>query len=480
MQQLGRYQIVDKLGEGAMGVVYRAFDPMLERVMAIKTIRLDLAPAEHEDFEQRFFREARSAARLNHPAITTIFDAGRVDNVAYIAMELLEGQDLRHLIVKDGRPDPDRIAAIIARVAEGLDYAHEHGVVHRDIKPGNIMLLKNGQVKIADFGIARLQTSSHTMTQMVIGTPKYMSPEQILGKAVDGRSDIFSLGVVLYQLLTATTPFEGDTVTTVMYKVLHEPAPRPSTLAPNLPSGFEYILARALAKNPDDRYQRAAEMAADLRRFHELVDATDWNLGQLPVALPPARAVDDEPTRPLAELERLEQQQPEQVTLTDDKTLRLDPVPRPLPPGAPPVVTKPAPRRSGWVWAGALVLVAVGLGFYWWPSAPTEVSMPPAAATAPPAPVAPAKPAVVAAAPAKAAAAAQPAGKGVVQFAIAPWGEIFVDGKSQGVSPPLTELTLSSGSHEVEVRNETFKPYHEILDVQDGSVSRVKHKFEAE
>lgn len=279
VQQLGRYEITGKLGEGAMGVVYRAFDPLLERVVAVKTVKLELTPAEQEEFEQRFFKEAKSAARLNHPNIVTVFDAGKVEDTAYIAMEFMEGRDLRQMIVNDHSIPHDRVAEIAAAVADGLDYAHRNGVVHRDIKPANIMVLDSGVVKIADFGIAQLQSGARTATGHVMGTPKYMSPEQIMGIQVDGRSDIFSLGIVLYQMLTAVSPFDSSSISAVMYKVIHEPALMPSLITQAVPLGFEYILARALAKAPDKRYQSGSEMAADLRRYKEFsnIDDIPWD-----------------------------------------------------------------------------------------------------------------------------------------------------------------------------------------------------------
>ena len=252
-EELSRYQISGKLGEGAMGVVYRAFDPLLERIVAVKTIKLDFSPSEEEDFERRFFREAKSAARLNHPNIVTVYDAGKFGDIAYIAMEFLEGKDLRQLMIKKQSLPVARIVEIVAAVADGLAYAHENGVVHRDIKPANIMVLDNGGVKIADFGIAQIQTGTRTMSNMIVGTSKYMSPEHITGLPVDGRTDIFSLGVVLYQLLTGVAPFEGDTLTTIMYRVIHEAAALPSLFVEGIPSGFEYILACLLYTSPSPR-----------------------------------------------------------------------------------------------------------------------------------------------------------------------------------------------------------------------------------
>ncbi|MCX7894314.1 MAG: serine/threonine protein kinase, partial [Burkholderiales bacterium] len=173
-------------------------DPLLERNVAIKTIRIDVTAAEREEFKKRFFREAKSAARLNHPNIVTVYDAGESGEIAYIAMELLDGKDLRHYIRKDERPGYERTAEIVADVARALHYAHIEGVVHRDVKPGNIIVLHNGAVKLADFGIARLASGSGTQTGQTFGTPKYMAPEQIAGRPVDGRADIFALGIVLY------------------------------------------------------------------------------------------------------------------------------------------------------------------------------------------------------------------------------------------------------------------------------------------
>ncbi|HET7775864.1 MAG TPA: serine/threonine-protein kinase, partial [Azospira sp.] len=296
IQQLGRYRIDGILGEGAMGVVYRAFDPLLERVVAIKTIKFDAALSERESFERRFFREAKSVARLSHPTIVTLYDAGKADEVAYMAMEFLEGRELKRYIAEAGPLPYPRIAEMVALVADGLDYAHRQGVVHRDIKPANIMVLGDGSVKITDFGIAQLQTGTKTMTGHMLGTPKYMAPEQIMGHPVDGRADIFSLGVVLYQWLTGVAPFDGETVTTIMYRVINEGPALPTRVMPEVPPGFEAILARALAKSPEERYQTASEMAADLRRYAEL-GSPGPILGLSAQPHPPAaRTPTDEPT----------------------------------------------------------------------------------------------------------------------------------------------------------------------------------------
>src|SRR6478736_2339668 len=235
-QQLGRYELVSELGQGAMGVVYRAHDPVLDRIVAIKTINLTLPKDELAEYEARFYQEARAAGGLNHPNIVTIYDIGKSDRVAYMAMELLEGEELRS-ILSSHEPLPISEALDIgAQVAEGLQYAHERQIIHRDIKPANIMVLTDGLVKITDFGIARMRTNEvKTMTGMILGSPKYMSPEQVSGKRADVRSDIFSLGVVLYEMLTGTSPFVADNIHGLMYQTMNFNPPAPRTLNPDLP-----------------------------------------------------------------------------------------------------------------------------------------------------------------------------------------------------------------------------------------------------
>ena len=262
--RIGRYRILEELGRGAMGVVYRAEDPSLDRVVALKTI--SLADAEgRKEYEKRFLLEAKAAGKLTHPNIVTIFDYGEEEDTAYMAMELLEGSDLRSRMRREQIP-PMEAVEIALQVADGLGFAHEHGVVHRDVKPGNIMLLERGAVKIMDFGIARMRFADHkTSTGMVLGTPRYMSPEQISGLPVDQRSDIFSLGTVLYEMLTQTSLFAGQNVDQIAFNVTtNEPAP-PSHKNPELPQILDFIVARALKKEPSVRYQDAYEMAADLR-----------------------------------------------------------------------------------------------------------------------------------------------------------------------------------------------------------------------
>ncbi len=267
INQLGRYEVLSELGQGAMGVVYKARDPLIDRVVAIKTINLGLALDEKEEYEERFYQEAKAAGRLNHPNIVTIYDVGRSGDVAYIAMEFLEGRELRDIMNDDGGLLPvDQVVDIAAQVARGLDYAHDHDIVHRDVKPSNIMVIRDGHAKITDFGIARMASAAvRTQTGMVLGSPKYMSPEQVMGKALDERSDIFSLGVMLYEMLTGQTPFKGENVNAIMYQTLNAIPAMPNVLNPSVPEMINFIVAKALAKSVDDRYQKAKEFADDLR-----------------------------------------------------------------------------------------------------------------------------------------------------------------------------------------------------------------------
>ena len=266
IKQLGRYEVIRELGQGAMGVVYQAKDPLIDRVVAIKTINLGLAQEGKDEYEGRFYQEAKAAGRLNHPNIVTIYDVGKSGDVAYIAMEFLQGRELRDIMNDAGLLPVDHVLDMAAQVASGLAYAHEYDIVHRDVKPSNIMVIRDGHVKITDFGIARMASAGvRTQTGMVLGSPKYMSPEQVMGKALDQRSDIFSLGVMLYEMLTGSAPFNGENVNSIMYQTLNAIPAMPNTINPLVPEMLNFIVAKALAKGVDDRYQNAKDFAADLR-----------------------------------------------------------------------------------------------------------------------------------------------------------------------------------------------------------------------
>ncbi|MEW6542801.1 MAG: serine/threonine-protein kinase [Nitrospirota bacterium] len=263
---LGRYEVVKELGRGAMGVVYLGKDPKIQRSVAIKTMRLDEVDQDQvAGVKERFFREAESAGRLSHPNIVTIFDAGEEQELGYIAMEVLDGTDLKDRCRKDNLLPVPQVLELVATVADALDYAHRQGIVHRDIKPANIMLMKDGTVKVTDFGIARIAASSKTQTGVVLGTPSYMSPEQVAGTKVDGRSDLFSLGVVLFELLTGEKPFQAESVATLLFQIANQPHPTPNQVRAELPSCCQAVVDRALQKDAAQRYQRGKDMARDLR-----------------------------------------------------------------------------------------------------------------------------------------------------------------------------------------------------------------------
>jgi serine/threonine-protein kinase len=509
MERLGRYEIIDELGRGAMGIVYKGRDPLIDRVLAIKTVGLDLSREEAEAFEQRFYREAKSAGRLNHANIVTVHDVGKSDSIAYIAMEFLQGRSLRAIIDSGVVLPQESAAEIAAQVADGLAFAHDHGVVHRDIKPANIMVLDSGLVKITDFGIALLPTGSRTLAGTVFGSPKYMSPEQVVGRQVDGRADIFSLGAVLYEMLTGFPPFFGGDLDALLYQVINDMPAAPSTRNKTIAPAFDAIVAKAMAKHPDDRYADARAMAAELRNFRKLpvsaphtADARTLErraIRRRKGELPPKAAA------PLA--------QPDVAPPTVQPTA-ADPVPVPQPALVsaaaitPVVETAPDPRRKLLLYGSAAAIVAIlamiGIGALiskrgTKPAAPVEAAAAveklalatPSANDAPAPPTAsPGKAGTVKAIP-EAHAQAQPAeavassapsttAKAVARLglAVTPWGEVYVDGKKRGVSPPLTELKLAPGKHRIELRNTNFPPYSETVDAEPDATLKIRHKFQ--
>ncbi|MDZ7583886.1 MAG: serine/threonine-protein kinase [Thiobacillus sp.] len=484
---IGRYEVVATLGQGAMGTVYKAVDPLIERTVAIKTINLNLSKEERAEFEERFYREAKSAGRLNHSNIVTIYDVGETDDIAYIAMEYLDGESLREMLDSGVVLPVDMIGKIAARIAGALDYAHENHVVHRDIKPANIMITPGRDVKIMDFGIAQIPTGSRTQLGTVLGSPKYMAPEQVAGQATDGRTDIFALGVVLYEILTGTTPFNGDNLSAIMYKVLNEDPAPPSTVNPRVPPFFDRIVSRALAKRPQDRYQTAGEFARDLKirdgappetERLPAVGGTPANPGKTgrtqagphdaTVFLPPdkarevmaaASAASGPGTGNKSALRNgLQRHKPALLALSLLAVAAFavyvqgpSPAPGRMPAPVVPVFEGVGPSQTA---------VEPAL-----PAAPATAPSKPAAAPA----AAPSKPATVPAAVAQA--------KATVSFAISPWGEIFVDGKRVGVSPPFTSLQLEAGKHQVEVRNQGFAPYRDTVNLKPGQSLKIRHKF---
>lgn len=511
IEKLGRYVIVEEIGQGAMGVVYKAVDPLIDRTVAIKTINLDLSKEELTNFEHRFQREVQSAGKLNHPNIVTIYDVGRTEGVAYMAMEFLEGKELREILDSGVVLPIEKVIHIATQVADGLAFAHEHGTVHRDIKPANIMVMKNGLVKITDFGIAQVSNASRTHAGMVLGSPKYMSPEQVVGQTVDGRSDIFSLGVMLYEMLTGKAPFSGDNISAIMYQILNDDPALPKRLNQSIPDSVNHIVMRALAKHPDKRYQTAKEMARDLKRYKTLDLTTQPESPQQMDRRRQSRDNLGDTTQIMPSL-----------ALAGEQTVMIE---------------EPA-GESWWntqrfLLFGAIpaMIVTFALVVAWgkWrqqPAVPTpieevaatvapakplvaEMAIPPApdkpaTTVAEAAPVAREQPQKVAAEkpkekPAEKAKAKKEspkaatvsntkqsvatlgspsvAGEGQVVLAINPWGEVFVDGKRQGVSPPLRELTVPAGKHTILIVNETFKPYSQTLEVAPDTTHKIKYKF---
>jgi tRNA A-37 threonylcarbamoyl transferase component Bud32 len=387
--KLGKYAIRRELGRGAMGVVYEGFDPVIERVVAIKTIRPEHLDEGADDMMARFRREAQAAGRLNHPNIVSIYEYGEENGVAFIAMEFVKGKELKSYF-DEGRRFADKdVARLMGEILGALEHAHRTGVTHRDMKPANVIILEGGVVKVADFGLARIETSDLTQAGTIMGTPTYMSPEQFLGTPADGRSDIFSCGVMLYQFLTGERPFTGA-ATTIMRKVLGEEPMAPSQLNTLLAPGWDAVVKRAMAKKPGERYQTAAAFAADILAVAE---------GRAPSAA----AADPDATvlAPSAE-----------ATVLGDTALRSAMQTKPkaavaeatLPPTAALPAEKPPAKKSNaplLMAAAAVLVAAIGGGAYVLGSKRTEVPAPAASQTAPPA-TPPAAAAAVAATPAEA------------------------------------------------------------------------------
>ena len=477
IERIGRYEVVETLARGGMGVVYKARDPLIDRVVAVKTLGLGLSPIEAEAFRERFAREAKSAGRLNHPNIVTIHDMGESDDGAYIAMEFLEGHSLRDILDSGVVLPSSRAATIALEVAEGLAFAHRNGVVHCDIKPANIMVLDSGAVKITDFGIAMLPTGSRTFAGNVLGSPRYISPEQILGRPVDARSDLFALGAVLYEMLTGVPPFAGDSIDEILYQVInHKPEP-PSQRNRAIPEAFDAIVERATAKDPDARYQTAGDVAAALRPLAEA--ATSIAAAALP-ALPGVRPGAEPGATTVA------------MSLDDD---------------APPTEWRRIALRAGvpallvivalvWVLRGARPADESHVASTANASTSAALRQPtrPAPSVAPPIDARPEEPsaeptkpetarafvpdAALVSAPEARATPAAAGGLARLNLAISPWGEVFIDGRKRGVTPPLTELKLPPGKYEVEIRNSSFAPHRETVELFADAPLRIRHKFQ--
>jgi serine/threonine-protein kinase len=469
---IGRYALKYKIGAGGLGTVYAAHDPLLSRLIAIKTLNLEIAPEEREAFNALFLNEARAAGGLSHPHIVTVFDAGVSDQSAYIAMELLKGRDLRQLRQEGWRPTPVQAATIVRRVADALAYAHSKGVIHRDIKPANIFMVGRTQPRVLDFGIARIAHQHDGAGDIAAGSPYYMAPEQVRQQPVDRRADVFSLGVVLYELLTDRRPFTGKTLSEITAAVLEHKPPRADEVDAHVPAALAEITARAMEKDPDHRFRSARALSRELRHW------LDENAS--------AQAADS------------------------------------VPPGM--QATTPRRRKSAMAIAAGLVIgVLATLGWLTLrheeptpavAAVPEEAAAPVVAAARPaeamasePTPAAPvaeaasaaAEPEPIPAKPSRMAAAKPPAakpaakpsrapreargavtaggGSGSVRIAISPWGQVEVNGTPMGTTPPLNELTLPEGRHQIVIRNADFPPYSATISVAPGQPVNLKHKF---
>ncbi|MES2365180.1 MAG: serine/threonine-protein kinase [Pseudomonadota bacterium] len=523
-EKLGRYEILSELGQGAMGVVYKAIDPLIGRTVAIKTINLDLARSDEVNFEERFYLEAKSAGSLNHPNIVTIHDIGKADNIVYMAMEFLEGPSLKEVLDAHTAMPVEKIANIAAQIAHGLAYAHKNGVVHRDIKPANIVLVRGGMAKITDFGIAQMSSGSKTLAGTVLGSPKYMAPEQVKGQVVDGRSDLFSLAIVLYEMLTGESPFSDDNINTTMYRIVNDDPLPPKTLAPRIPEALNRIVIKALAKNPDERYQSAKELAYDLRHYEDKPTAASLatapnqietakpqarqknsNVGEATVFLGPvsnrqnhskaaplnipgtqthsprAKGFGDWQNRSFLMavivillltftvlLMRSKTSRQENVVVPKQTILASTPAPVPIPAI---VENKPI--------TGIHEEEASSNSQF----SKTKVLPPLPKASPAREPIShlthkssvlqeiPHETATQSPAPAVA------SGDASLSFAITPWGEVYVDGKKMGAAPPLKELKIPAGKHLIEIRNMDFPPYSKTIDLQANSTKKIKYIF---
>jgi serine/threonine-protein kinase len=505
-KKLGRYELLDELGRGAMGVVYRARDPIIDRVVALKTIDFALTGAAATSFEQRFFQEARAAGRLNHPNIVTIHDAGQADGIAYIAMEFLDGTSLRQILDEQPPLGIARAVETAGQVARGLAYAHEQGVIHRDIKPANIIVLKNRRPKITDFGIARLSDADGRSGERA-GSPKYMAPEQIRADAIiDGRADLFSLGAVLYEMLTGRAPFTGETVHEIMEQVMAVDPPRPATVNARIGPELDAIVMRLLAKQPADRFPSARSLFRELRRVEERLEERTTreaaDEAEVVAAVPPAPGDGDKtlvlaaPPPPTGRVVRSRRRMvafvaaglvlaglaliPLRLQFSDANARRTE-----LAAAAPPAVVDATPAP-----ASEPVKVEpppeveppplrMDIRIEQVPPPPKRVEAPRPAPKPPapkPAPVV-TPPAQVAAAPPPKPAAPPPPRTGKLLLNVMPRGDVYIDGKHHGTVPPLTVIELPPGTHKVEIRNATQMPYLSYITLQPGASHSVQHTF---
>jgi len=508
---VGRYALKTILGKGGLGTVYAAWDPLLSRTVALKTLHIDADPAARETLDALFLNEARAAAGLSHPHIVTVFDAGPSDTGVYIAMERLQGQDLRHLLLQGVRPGPVEAAQVVRRVADALAYAHRKGVVHCDVKPANIFMTGRMHPKVLDFGIARVaHRDVPALEGLMAGSPYYLAPEQMDGRSVDRRSDVYSLGVVLYELLVGKKPFEGKSLEEISAAVKAGDAVPAHRVSPKIPLGLSVIASRAMERDPDQRYPSARHLSMELRHWVDSAEARALrNDARAPAAVPVANKI-ARVAVPLAAIAlvggalawmKITGPSPDNAALAAAASAHE----RARVAAAAPSAVTIAPSAVAAEEAAAASAAAARSA-----TATAALALDSGTSTAPAASAAPSVPAPAPATTTTASAGSDAVGgktvvskaeaarrrkamalaavtngvpmsavlaEGVVQLAVSPWGQVEVDGKPMGISPPLTRLTLSSGSHTITVRNTDFPAYTSTVTVDGESPVTLRHRF---
>ena len=462
--RIGRYEVLSALGQTAMGGIYKATD-QTGRLLAIRTFEFDRAAEGRAEFAARFYREANDA-RLSHANIVAIRDVGEADGVAYIAMDYPEGESLRALLDSDAMLSIRRAAEIAADVANALNHAHENHVMHGDIKPENIVISPGGEARLMNFGIAQVPVWP-PQAGSVPGPAGYLAPEQVAGGNTDARADIFALGVVLYEMLTGVAPFDADDPGAVTDNILKDLPVPPSKRDPRVPPAFDRIIGRALAKRPRDRYQTGLAFARDLQDAAGPVSVSGAAMAARTIApraapyriggIPPSP-----PQRPLPGLKVLLFAFPIVLIAAWVMYPQSPQPPAELAAIVPEPATAPAEPAAAWTEPTAPVqppdlVPPVDLAISAAPPGPDAV----AESSSTPSPV-----------PAPA-----PAAKATLTLAVSPWGEVYVDGKSVGVSPPLTRLQLDAGKYRVEIRNQGLEPYRSTVNLEPGEPLKIKHKF---
>jgi serine/threonine-protein kinase len=488
-RRLGRYELLEVLGHGAMGVVYKANDAFLDRTVAVKTYRQDIAIT--EDIRRRFEREVRTSSKLNHPNIVVVYDGGLEQDIPYLAMEFIEGPTLAAELTRRGRLPTDEALAMMEGIADGLAYAHDRGVVHRDLKPANILLAGGRHPKIADFGVARLMSSQTAATTTLVGTPSYMAPEQIEGKAVDARCDVFALAILAYELLTGRKPFAGEGLATVLFQIMNVDPEPPSHVDPNLPKALDEVLARALAKDPTQRTRDVATFASELRKafapaeplpaaaaapssgMHAPLDVGDFQAfrdlaprSRKSSLLGPAIAVVILLAAVLAVIVYLRSSRRVPVPLVEETpvavTTAAPPTEAPVAPTSPPPSPKPTEKPTE---PPPPEPTAVRVKPTLAPTVPPPPTAVPPLRPRPTAAVRPVEPTAAPVAPPPRAAAENPA---IDVISEPPGAEVVVDGAVKGRTP-LRISDLDPGSYDFEVRKEGYASYKKSTQLESAA-----------